>query len=119
MALSIAANIALDSKRRRKSRPQTISFEDDERTAIANASVETEALSRLQHAERTAVLDRALQTLSDGDRSILVLYYVEELEYEEIREILHCSYPVLKTRLMRARQRLKTALEASGTEATL
>lgn len=115
----IAANIALDTKRRRRSRPQTLPFEEEDRLSAAEGSVESEALNRLQQVERSKVMDRALQTLSGGDRLILVLYYVEELDYDEIREIMQCSYPVLKTRLMRARQRLRTAIEAIGSEAMI
>jgi RNA polymerase sigma-70 factor, ECF subfamily len=114
----IAVNIALDSKRKKRGRPQTTYLDDDGFNAVSTSSVEDVALHSLELEEQSERLQRALQTLSVGDRTLLTLYYVEELDYDEIREITRCSYPVLKTRLMRARQRLRAAMAPLGAEAT-
>lgn len=53
----------------------------------------------------------ALTHLPTEDREVLVLYYLEELGYEEICETLGIGYDSLKTRLVRARKRLRTLLE--------
>lgn len=52
----------------------------------------------------------ALSHLPEDDRDVLVLYYLDELEYEEICESLEIGYDALKTRLVRARKRLRTLL---------
>ena len=114
-----AANVAYDIQHRRKTRPQTLPFLSDELLAAEGGDVESTAIQGLERAHQSEVLQRALDTLSEGDRLLLVLYYLEEMEYEEIREIARCSYPVLKTRLMRARQRLRSALERMNAEVAL
>ncbi len=53
----------------------------------------------------------ALQTLSAEDREVVVLYYLDEMEYSEICDALGIGYDVLKTRLVRARKRLRAILE--------
>lgn len=53
----------------------------------------------------------ALQTLAPEDREVVVLYYLNEMEYSEICDALGISYDVLKTRLVRARKRLRAILE--------
>lgn len=52
----------------------------------------------------------ALLDLELTDRELLVLYYLDELSYEEIGAALGISYDVLKTRLVRARTRLRELL---------
>ena len=49
--------------------------------------------------------------LEPDDREILALYYLEESTYEELMETLGVSYDVVRTRLVRARQRLRRAVE--------
>ena len=53
----------------------------------------------------------------ESDRLLLVLYYFEERTYEEIQEIAQVSYKSLKTRLTRARQRLRALLDAEDQKA--
>ncbi len=112
----IAANVAYDTIHRRKTRPQTAAYVDDRAAASDVVDVEEAAIASVHRTEQAAVLQRALEALSPGDRMVLVLYYVEEMGYDEIKDVLHISYPVLKTRLMRARQRLKSALATRGAE---
>ena len=52
-----------------------------------------------------------MERLVPLDRAVLVLYYVEDREYPEIQEITGLSYTVLKTRLARARRRLRDVLD--------
>ena len=49
--------------------------------------------------------------MGESDRLILVLYYLEERDYEEIQAVTELSYTVLKTRLARARMRLRKLME--------
>jgi DNA-directed RNA polymerase specialized sigma24 family protein len=41
------------------------------------------------------------------ERELLTLYYLEDLEYEEICGVLGIGYDVLRTRLVRARKHLR------------
>ncbi len=106
----IGSNVAYDLLRRRKTRCQVTSL--DEATAVSTVDAEVQALDRLEQAESARQLQLALQKLRPDDRTLLVLYYGEERDYDEIRAITGYSYPVLKVRLLRARRRLRTILEA-------
>lgn len=53
----------------------------------------------------------ALDLLDDLSRSIVVLRELEGLSYEDIGQILNVPLPTIKTRLLRARRRLGTALK--------
>ena len=45
-------------------------------------------------------------------RQIVYLHYYEEYSIREIAEIMHLSETAVKTRLLRARQKIKSAMEA-------
>ena len=62
-------------------------------------------------AEDRRRLQAALLTLPPKYREVLVLKDVEGLAYEEIRPILRLSIPALKIRVIRARARMRAALE--------
>jgi RNA polymerase sigma-70 factor (ECF subfamily) len=113
----IAVNIARDMHSRKKARPQETRPDSYELSQAAIGSAEDDALERLQREERSKALEQALRKLGDTDRLILVLYYLEERDYEEIQAITELSYTVLKTRLARARRRLKTLLESQDSDA--
>jgi RNA polymerase sigma-70 factor (ECF subfamily) len=55
----------------------------------------------------------AVQTLPAKYRNVLYLYYYEEYSIREISEILKIKESTLQTRLMRAREQLKTKLEGA------
>lgn len=63
------------------------------------------------HTERQRQVVAALQTLSESDRSILLLYAREGLSYREIAHVLGLTLSAVKVRLHRARRRLVQALE--------
>ena len=58
------------------------------------------------------MLDKAISGLSEKLRVIIVLKEIEGFSYDEIAEILGCSRGTVKSRLFRARERLKEALES-------
>ncbi len=62
-------------------------------------------------AERQRLLMRALAALSIEDREVLVLKDIEELPYQEIKQILRRPVTALKIRVLRARARLRVELE--------
>ncbi len=111
----IAFNMARDLFERRKGRPQQIPLL--EQTNLGSAGVrdaESEALQRMEMDEKYQHLQCALKQLNETDRLLIILYYFEESSYEEMEAISGFSYKVLKTRLSRARQRLRAVLEPSS-----
>lgn len=112
----IAYNIACDMHRRRKdySRWQEIA-----KTEIPTIHVEQEALEKIGQEVRHRQLQDGLQKLPEMDRLLITLYYYEDRSYEEMQEISGLSYKVLKTRLTRARQRLRALVEEDNQETAL
>ena len=60
-------------------------------------------------------LTSSLQKLSQADRTVLVLFYLEEMPGEEVAETLNIKLETLHVRLHRARSRLKKLIEATTT----
>ena len=112
----IAANLARDAHARRLARPQTAPLDDRELARCAAGDAEAEALARLEGEERSRTLRRALDALGADDRLVLVLYYLEGRDYGEMQAITGWVYPVLKTRLVRARLRLRARCKELGFE---
>ena len=66
--------------------------------------------SVVAEAERRAILERALGSLSPEDRSVITLHDLEELSGPETARVLDLSLAAMKSRLHRARLRLMAAL---------
>ncbi len=59
-------------------------------------------------------MQAALLTLDGDDRAIVVLREIEERSYEEIGAMLDLPQGTVKSRLFRARAKLKTILEKTA-----
>lgn len=64
--------------------------------------------------ERRAHLETALLQVAPKYREVLILKDVEELSYEEIRDILQLPVTTLKIRVVRARGMLRDIIEREG-----
>ncbi|MBI2422460.1 MAG: sigma-70 family RNA polymerase sigma factor [Candidatus Hydrogenedentes bacterium] len=59
-------------------------------------------------------LEACLETLSTEHREILLLREVEGLDYDNLARVLNCRKGTVKSRLARARESLRKALERHG-----
>jgi RNA polymerase sigma-70 factor (ECF subfamily) len=107
----IAVNTATDHLTRARRRrlhlvedPGTL--DDGERASDDAGSAQPVLDAELRDVTR-ALLDR----LPEKYRTILVLREYEDLSYTEIAQVLQCSIGTVESRLFRARQRFKDALE--------
>ena len=66
-----------------------------------------ELLSRMADTDRLAAARAALLKLRPADREVFVLYVWEELPYEQVAEILGVRPGTVRSRLSRARKRLR------------
>ncbi len=80
--------------------------------------VEPGAEERIQSSELSGLLTRALATLDAERRAILVLRDVRGLDYSQIASVLGIAEGTVKSRLFRAREALKTAVEQLASETT-
>ena len=59
---------------------------------------------------------REIRKLPADQRAVLVLFYIEECSTEEIARIVGLKPPTVRTKLHRARQRVRRMLEREGYE---
>jgi RNA polymerase sigma-70 factor (ECF subfamily) len=106
----IAFNSALTRRRRKRAR---ISLDQHREATGMEVVSDGEAVDEpmLRH-ERITMVRQAMDTLTDEHRGILVLREMEEHSYESIAEILEISIGTVRSRLSRARNQLRIALEA-------
>jgi RNA polymerase sigma-70 factor (ECF subfamily) len=101
----IAANLAINHLRSPESREEELP-ETHAQTPSLSGPLDT-----LLHGEAQQVLDRALGELPAEQRAVFVLRVVEELSYKEIADALGIAMGTVMSRLARARERLRLALQ--------
>ncbi|MGQ9465047.1 MAG: RNA polymerase sigma factor [bacterium] len=97
-----AHNLVVDFFRRNKIEYEYL----DEKYAVSDNLAE-----KFETAERLKQLETALGQLVPIDREIVILFHREELSYQEISDIIKLPVSTIKTRLHRARKKLKRLLE--------
>ncbi|MCS6803333.1 MAG: sigma-70 family RNA polymerase sigma factor [Chloroflexota bacterium] len=111
--LRIAANACYDVMRHRKRRPATsldeiLDDEDDPKDFAGNGELpEQFALRR----ELRQLLLRALNQLPPEQRMVVILSDIQGLSYDEIAEVTRAELGTVKSRLSRARAKLRDFLE--------
>lgn len=110
----IAVNQALMKLRRRKS-DRSVSldetFDTGEETLVREIAVWTEDPEKIYSQEELrAILASAIESLPPIFRTVFALRDIEELSTEETAQILNLSVPAVKSRLLRARLRLREHL---------
>jgi RNA polymerase sigma-70 factor (ECF subfamily) len=112
----ITTNCCLDMLRKRKNYRE-ISLDDpietgegrhDARDVPSVESVET----AVETAEFQRLVLRAVESLPEAHRAMIVMRDFQEMEYAEIAEALNCPEGTVKSRISRARGRLREALLA-------
>jgi RNA polymerase sigma-70 factor (ECF subfamily) len=114
--LRIATNACYDELRRRQRRP-TIPLEpvypDDEEIEspawIADPGDSPEEMAERQ--ELNQAIQHCLENLTPEFRSVVVLVDIQGLDYDEAAQAIHKPVGTVKSRLARARQRLRNCLQ--------
>lgn len=75
--------------------------------ALEPVAAEPGPEERLRGREAVAALQRAIERLAPKYREAFVLKHIENLSYEEMREIVEMPVPALKVRVHRAREMIK------------
>jgi RNA polymerase sigma-70 factor, ECF subfamily len=114
----IVTNVFLDDRKKKRSRPTRSLDEDmelDENSVqrqYEDPSPGPEALA--EGDERRRILERAISTLPENQRTMIVLYHARGMAYEEIAEIMDLPMGTVKSRLNRARLALRDRLGTSA-----
>lgn len=116
--MRIVTNACYDELRRRKRRPAvsleelttTPDGEENDSDAVL-ASTEELPEDRTQRKELASALQNCLNNLPDDMRTVTVLCDVQGLDYAEIAEATGVALGTVKSRLSRARARLRSCLQ--------
>lgn len=113
----IAHNTTIDYLRQRRLLVATPSDHEDDEGDLVRELPDLSAISPERSAQRgelSAAVDRALDHVRPDYRAVLVLRYLEGLEYQEIADILGSPLGTVKTFLHRARRDLARELAGAG-----
>ena len=120
----IATNLALNARRDGRYRRMEVSIQEGGYPDPGDARVleipdgQPGAEQRLMARDRAALIRRAVEELPEKQRAAVLLHKYEEMDYDQIAGILHCSESALKSLLFRAYEtlRVKLAPLVSGIE---
>ena len=111
----IATTVCLDFLRKQKRLPETESADemaDSGYMPVDSSPTPDEAVIQ---AESKAQLQEAIDSLPAEMRTVLILYALQGMAYEDIAETMQTSVGTVKSRLNRARQKLSNYLAQAGT----
>lgn len=119
--LRMVTNTCYDELRRQKRHPaqplEPVSSEDQDEiespawTADPNAPDPHQALetAELEHA-----IQHCLKHLTDEFRAVVIMVDIEGLDYDEVSQVVHTPLGTIKSRLARARLKLRDCLQGFG-----
>ena len=112
----VCINASLDFLRRAPEKTESLSGrpddDGDERPLdIADDSVQASPERRLEQSETTMAVRRAIAKLPEDQRQIVILRDIDGYSYDEIADMLSLGIGTVKSRINRARTRLKSLLE--------
>ena len=113
---TVATNLSLNHLSRYRSRWSFFSEmfrggEHGEDESEIEFAAETDVAAEMEGADRKALVERALASLSPTQRVPLVLYHMEGLQYDEIAAKLGVSMGKVKTDIFRGREALRRKLK--------
>jgi len=113
----IATNICIDYCRkasRKKEISMVVTDESGEETEMDFADTSPTPEQSVEHTELREEITRCIEKLGDEHRMILILRDIDGLSYQEIGSILGMEQGTVKSRLFRAREKLRGLLLKSG-----
>ena len=106
----IAATVCLDFLRKQKRLPQTESADEMAEEGFTPVDASPTPDEAVLHTESADDLRAAIDALPGDMRTVLILYALEGLGYEQIAEATQTSIGTVKSRLNRARQKIAKSL---------
>lgn len=108
----ITVNVCNDILRKRTRTAPTVSIyqDSDEEHIMELPDDKPTPSEHLEMTETQLLVKNALNALSDEYRTVITLYDLEGLSYDEISSVLNCPIGTIKSRLNRARKMLRKIL---------
>ncbi len=107
----IAHNTFINALKKHARAPLSL-FDFD--TLIPHLAYDDPSTREREQKEMRILIDQSLEKLAPKYREIIVLYFLEELNYKEIAEILHIPTGTVGIRLTRAKKQLKKFLPSDA-----
>ncbi len=107
---SITRNTTLDYLRK-ESKVRNAQVDDSEMVTISDNS--NEPLEKIIQNENVALVRKYLSKLEDEDRLLLTFREIEGHSYEELSKIFNLKIGTVKSRIFRAKKKLKKLIEES------
>jgi len=106
---SIAHNTTISAFRKKKVRPQTVSWEDKDLNNILESTLDAEntSLHKLTYKQILKIINQLPLKYKD----VLILKFMEGKDYREISDILHKPMGTIATLINRAKKSLKQELK--------
>lgn len=108
----ITRNLCLDHLRRKKARPPRLDLPVEDVRTLASSEPGPEEQTAAE--ARRSLVHRALRTLGNLSREIILLKEIQDLALDEVASILGIPVGTVKSRLHRARIELARAVLALG-----
>ncbi|WP_394822275.1 sigma-70 family RNA polymerase sigma factor [Pendulispora albinea] len=106
---AILHNLAISRVRQKLRRGRHVSIDDANEASLARPAWQE---SRLRHRD----LLQAMESLSEDQKSVLLLVSIEDPSYAEAARVLGVPIGTVMSRLARAREKLREAMEGVETE---
>ena len=113
----LTSNVCIDflrSKKRRQTVSLTVEEEQDGTQELEIADSAPLPEEQVLHSETKREIAAAMEALEEDFRLILTLRLVENLSYEQIADVMELKVGTVKSRLARARIKLKNILAKNG-----
>jgi RNA polymerase sigma factor (sigma-70 family) len=104
---TILHNLAIDSMRRKARRGEHVAIDEVDEAGLARPPAQED---RLRHCD----VMRAVASLPDDQRSVLLLISVEDLSYAEAARVLDIPVGTVMSRLARAREKVLRLMEGDA-----
>ncbi len=109
----LTANVCIDFLRRQKRRTAvSLTADDDQELEVPDKAPALE--EQLLHKEAREAVARAMDQLEEEFRLVLTLRVLEDMTYEQIAQVMDLKVGTVKSRLARARMKLKEILQQNG-----
>lgn len=109
----VLRNLCIDRLRSRKSRLRVVTSDGEIETLSQHLSVHRTPETELLSSDALERVARAMDAMPEDQSEVLSLYAVEGLSYREIATIIGVPVGTIRSRLNRARQSLRTLVEAN------
>ena len=106
----IAHNAFINEIRRQKREPLMYMDVD---AILAHPSYEFDPAADEEREEMKTLMNKGLDALSPTYKEVIILYYIENLSYQEISDVLQVPVGTVGVRLRRARKALKEYVEGN------